>query len=73
MAIQEVQQELQMFSYQALEKRWGISLYTIRRLVDKGELRAIGIAGRVLVPRDEVERAERFGVGVGRKRKAAAR
>jgi hypothetical protein len=69
---QETAQELQMFSYQALERRWGVSVYTVRRLVEKGELRSVGIAGRVLIPIEEVLRAERYGVGQRKNRKKAA-
>ena len=40
-----------------------ISQFTIRRLIDSGDLRAVRIRGRVLVPRVEVERVATHGVG----------
>ena len=47
--------------------RWGISPWTVRRLIDSGELRSVTIGARRLLPLAEVQRAEQFGVGKSRK------
>ena len=41
----------------------GVSVYTIRRLIGAGELRAVRIRKRVLIPRAEIERAVGHGLG----------
>ncbi len=64
--------EPQMFGFAVLAVRWGVSKITLHRLAKSGDLRTVNIAGRRLVPRSEVERAEREGIGNGRKRKTSA-
>ena len=59
-----------LFGIGEVGDRWGVSPWTIRRLIDSGELRSITIGARRLLPLAEIERAEQF--GVGRPRKAAA-
>jgi len=67
----EIQQEF--FGFSGLTVRWDVSRDTLTRAAARGELRTIRLAGRILVPRSEVERVERFGLGNGRKpRKANA-
>lgn len=61
----------QLFSVQETAKRWGVSPFTVRRLIDSGELRSVTIAARRLVPVAEVERCEVEGAGRARKRKEA--
>lgn len=61
----------QLFSVQETAKRWGVSPFTIRRLIDCGELRSVTIAARRLVPISEIERCEVQGAGTARKRKEA--
>ena len=56
-----------LFAIRELAERWGISPYTVRRLIDKGELHSVTIGARRLVPLAEVTRAEQFGLGVSRK------
>lgn len=51
---------------------FGISRDAAKRLARNGYLRTIYIGGRRLVPMTEVERAEREGIGNGRKRRATA-
>ena len=50
----------------------GISTDTVRRLIDAGDLKAVHIGARLLVPRSEIDRAITHGVGVSRPRKAQA-
>jgi excisionase family DNA binding protein len=59
------------FSFGEVAEQWGVSLWTIRRLVERGELKAVNIGALQRIPRGEVERAEQFGVGTPRTRKAA--
>jgi excisionase family DNA binding protein len=61
----------QLFSVQETARRWGVSPFTVRRLIDAGQLRSVTIAARRLVPVSEVERCEVAGVGRARKRKEA--
>lgn len=62
----------QLFGYEELENRWGVSRFTIRRAVLRGDLRTVNIGARQLVPLSEVERVEREGLGTPRPRKAVA-
>jgi len=64
-------QNRQLFSVQETAERWGVSPFTVRRLIESGELRSVTIATRRLVPITEIERCERLGVGTARKRKEA--
>jgi excisionase family DNA binding protein len=61
----------QLFSVQETAERWGVSSFTVRRLIDSGELRSVTIAARRLVPISEIERCEVEGAGTARKRKEA--
>jgi excisionase family DNA binding protein len=47
----------------------GVSKDTIRRLITQGALRAVRVAGRVLVPLSEIDRACTQGVGGRAKRR----
>jgi len=62
------EEERTMIAFAPLGDRWGVSTDTVRRLADDNYLRTIYIAGRRLVPMEEVLRAEMVGVGRGRKR-----
>ncbi|TLY34875.1 MAG: helix-turn-helix domain-containing protein [Nitrospirae bacterium] len=44
----------------------GVSVFTIRRLIKAGEIRAVHVGARVLVPAAEIERVANHGVGVAR-------
>jgi len=58
----------------SLQIRWGgVSRDTVTRAIKRGDLKVIYFAGRVMVPRSEVERVERFGLGNGRKRRSNAK
>ena len=59
------------YSFAEVADQWGVSLWTIRRLVERGELKAINIGALQRIPRSEVERAQQYGVGTPRARKAA--
>jgi hypothetical protein len=59
----------QLFSISSLASRWGVSTYTIRRLIDTSNLRSVSIAARRMIPLSEIERAEVMGVGIARKRR----
>jgi excisionase family DNA binding protein len=58
------------FSFNEVAQQWGVSLWTIRRLVERGDLKAVNIGALQRIPRSEVERAELHGVGTPRSRKA---
>ena len=58
------------FSFREVAEQWGVSLWTIRRLVERGELKAVNIGALQRISRSEVERAEQYGVGTPRRRKA---
>jgi len=57
------------YSFSEVAQQWGVSLWTIRRLVERGELKAVNIGALQRIPRAEVERAEQYGVGTPRARK----
>jgi excisionase family DNA binding protein len=63
--------EKQLFSVQETAKRWGVSPFTVRRLIDSGGLRSVTIAARRLVHISEIQRCEVEGAGTARKRKEA--
>lgn len=58
------------YSFGEVAQQWGVSLWTIRRLVNRGDLKAINIGALQRIPRSEVERAGQHGVGKPRRRKA---
>ena len=60
-----------LFGYSEVGKRWGISPWTVRRAVDRGELKAINIGARRMISLTEIQRAEQFGIGSPRRRKSA--
>jgi hypothetical protein len=55
--------EPKLLSIERLAERWDLSKWSVRRLIVTGELKSITIGARRLVPLNEVERAEQFGVG----------
>jgi excisionase family DNA binding protein len=54
----------QLVSIRRTAEALGVSVDTIRRLVERKELRAVRVSRRVLVPASEIERACSHGVGV---------
>lgn len=51
----------------------GVSTPTVRRLIDTGEIKAVNVAARRLIPVEELDRVSSFGVGQSRTRKAGNR
>lgn len=64
--------EPKLLSIERLAERWDLSKWSVRRLIFGGELKSVTIGARRLVPLTEVERAEQYGVGTPRARKAKA-
>jgi len=59
--------EKSLFGIAETSKRWGVSTFSVRRLIDSGDLRAVNIGCRRLLPLAEIQRAEQHGVGKSRK------
>lgn len=57
-----------LFPIPAVAQRWGVSSFTVRRLVMRGELPSVTIGARRFIHVDEVTKAESSGVGTPRKR-----
>ncbi len=57
-----------LFGFVEAAKRWGVSVDTLRRASVAGDLKTIQLAGRRLIPLDEVLRVETAGFGKGRKK-----
>jgi excisionase family DNA binding protein len=55
-----------LFTFAEVAERWGISHFTIRRAVERGELKTVYIGSRRLLPISEVLRAEQYGLGAKR-------
>jgi hypothetical protein len=54
----------------ALSKRWdGYSIWSIRRRIKEGDLKAVYIGARIFVPLAEALRAEQYGLGSKRSAK----
>ena len=50
-------------------KQLGVSPFTVRRLIDAGELKAVNVGARVLIPMSEIERVMVHGAGRPRARR----
>lgn len=60
--------EQSLFSLAAASVRWGgLSVFSIRRHIKAGSIRAVRVGGRVFIPLDEIERVETNGTGQPRK------
>ena len=59
--------EKRLLGIETVAARWDMSKWSVRRLINDGELKSVTIGARRLVPLTEVERAEQFGVGRPRK------
>ena len=46
-----------LFSIGLVAERLGVSAFTVRRLIQKGALKSVRIARRVMIPEVEIERA----------------
>ncbi len=67
-----MEMERTLFALEEVARRWGVSVWTVRRLLDDPHcpLKAINIGARRLVPLRLIEQAEASGIGMARKRKA---
>jgi len=59
-----------LLSFVETGERWGVSTFTIRRLVDRNLITTVNIGARRFIPISEVERVEMEGVGKARARKS---
>jgi len=50
----------------------GVSKFTVRRLIDAGEIKAVNVAARRMIPSSEVDRVMVHGTGRARQRKGEA-
>ncbi len=57
-----------LFGFSEVADRWGLSVDSVRRAADRGDLKTVNIQGRRMVPLSEIQRAEQYGIGSGRKR-----
>jgi hypothetical protein len=67
--LQAVKDTRKLLSFAEAGTRWGVSVFTIRRLADQGELATVNIGARRMIPISECERVEMQGVGKARSRK----
>lgn len=51
---------------------WGVSKFTVRRLIGGGFVKSVTVSTRRLIPEDEVERVAHEGAGKPRSRKRAS-
>lgn len=58
------------FGFSEFAEMFGISRDSAKRAWKRGDLATITVGGRRLIPLAEVERIEREGLGIPRKRKA---
>lgn len=58
------------FSYREVAAMWGVSTFTVRRLVESGQLAAVNLGAQRRISRQELERAALHGCGTPRPRKA---
>lgn len=49
-------------------KRLGVSVITLRRLTDSGDIRAVNVAARRLIPMAELDRIALMGAGKARQK-----
>lgn len=61
--------ETSLISVSQGAKRLGVSAFTIRRFIETGELRAVHVGARILIPTVEIERVIAHGVGRPRPRR----
>jgi hypothetical protein len=62
--------ERRLYSLPDASTRLGnISIYSLRRHIETGGIKAVHVGGRVFIPVSELERVEQFGVGEPRSRR----
>lgn len=57
-----------LFGISEVADRFGVSRDSIKRAIGRGDLQTVNILGRRMIPLREIERAEQYGIGTGRKR-----
>jgi len=62
-------QSSQLISMSEAARMLGVSVYTIRRLVSRGEVVAVNVGARRLVQATEIDRIVERGVGIARPRR----
>jgi excisionase family DNA binding protein len=63
----------QLLSLKEASEALGVSIFTLRRLVDDGSIRAINISARRLISAEEVQRVVANGAGKPRARNSRIR
>jgi excisionase family DNA binding protein len=61
--------ETQLIAISEAARRLGVSPFTVRRLVRGGDVVAVNVGARRLIPSSEIERIMRSGVGQPRSRR----
>ncbi|MGB9072517.1 MAG: helix-turn-helix domain-containing protein [Terriglobales bacterium] len=51
------------FGVSEVARRWGVSVFTIRRFVQRGLLRSFNVGSRKLITTAELARVEKHGLG----------
>jgi excisionase family DNA binding protein len=62
---------MKLWAVSETAKQFGVSTFTIRRLIRSGQIRAVNVGARILVPSTEVERVVTEGCGKRRVRKTS--
>ncbi len=62
-----------LIAISATARLLGVSPFTVRRLIAAGEIRAVNVGARRLIPAAEVERVVLHGAGKPRKRRRSKR
>lgn len=60
----------QLIAISETARRLGVSIFTVRRLVARGDVVAVNVGARRLIPATEIERIVQRGVGQARPNKA---
>jgi excisionase family DNA binding protein len=68
--LEEAQMSAQLVAISDAARTLGVSVYTIRRLVARGDVAAVNVGARRLIPASEVDRIMQRGVGQARSVKA---
>ena len=61
--------ESSLHSVASAARRFGVSPFTVRRLIEAGDLKAVHVGARLLIPTQEIERVVTHGAGQPRTRK----
>jgi len=61
---------MKLWAVSETAKEFGVSTFTIRRLIRSGQIRAVNVGARILIPASEIERVAAGGCGTRRTRRA---